>query len=125
MEQSVAQLAIDVAAGRRLGGSIYARSTLAKGAFASKVYHTFKLQAPAASVRHNVFKGLQGTLNTLVFGKYYEVRVDTAQQPSRDAGIGHVDIARRMRADRVGLAREPPSRRRACGMEKHLVAPPA
>ena len=59
MVQRVEQLAIDIAAGRRLGGSQYVRAAIAKGAFASKVYHTFKAQAPFESMRALALQRIQ------------------------------------------------------------------
>ena len=94
----VDRLALDITAGRRLGGSIYARSALAKGAFASKVMHTFTVQAPFEPARLEVLKRLQTTLNKLVFGSFYNVAVETAMQPSCDAGVGHINITRRLEA---------------------------
>ena len=75
----VKQLAQDMTAGRRLGGPLHARSTLAQGAFASKIYYTFKIQAPFEPFQEAIYKDLQQTLNTLVFGKFYGTTVATAQ----------------------------------------------
>ena len=100
----VEQLATDVAAGRRLGGAIYARSTLAKGAFASKIFHTFIVQSPYQGARDQVIKSLQNTINSLVFGGFYNVSVETAQQPPCDAGVGHLNVKRRLEAEWAHLA---------------------
>ena len=43
MADLVERLAFDVTAGRRLGGSVYARIPLARGTFASKDFHTYHL----------------------------------------------------------------------------------
>ena len=103
-QREVEQLAWDVAAGRKLGNSVYANVALAKGGFASKVVYTFKIQAPSAQVRDDVFDKLQGTLNRLVFGGFRHIAVDMAQQPHCDGGVGHIDIAKRMRAEWAHLA---------------------
>ena len=100
----VSQLALDVAAGRRLAGSIYARSALAKGAFASKIYHTFTVQAPFEGARTAALAKLQRVLNRLVFGGFHPVSLHTAQQAPGDAGVGHINIARRLRAEGARLA---------------------
>ena len=80
MQQSVEQLALDVAAGRRLGGSLFIRAALAKGAFASKIYHTFRAQAPYVRARDAVLHNIQLTLNTLVLGGYSNVTHTQAQE---------------------------------------------
>ena len=95
----IEQLAVDVAAGRRLAGSVYARSKLAKGAFASKIFHTFKVQAPFEPAQREVTKRIQDTLNQLVFGGFNGVALETAEQPSCDAGVGHINIRRRLEAE--------------------------
>ena len=100
------KLALDVSAGRRLGGSIYARSTIARGAFAAKVVHTFRIQAPYENARDLTFRDLQSTLDTLVFGGYTNVAVATAQQDIRDAGTGHINIREWMKAEWAQLARQ-------------------
>jgi hypothetical protein len=87
MHRVIEQLATDVTAGRRLAGSVYARSALAKGAFASKMFHTFKMQAPCAATRTTVFRNIQKVINQLVFGKFFQIRTDTAQQPYKDGGV--------------------------------------
>ena len=99
MSEEVAKLAMETTAGRRLGGSVYARSMLAKGAFASKIVHTFRLQVPIAGARENIFKSLQRTLNTLVFGGFHGVTVRASQQPPEDGGLGHINIERKMQAE--------------------------
>ena len=66
----IERLATDVAAGRRLGGSIYARAAIAKGAFAAKALHTFRVQAPFEGARDIAIADIQRTLNRLVFGSY-------------------------------------------------------
>ena len=43
MLRNIQQMAADATAGRRLAGNVYARSALAKGAFVSKVLHTFSV----------------------------------------------------------------------------------
>ena len=92
------QLAADVAAGRRLGGSLHARSQLAKGGFASKVLHTFSVQAPHEPMQKIIFDRIQKVLNSLVFGGFYNVTVSTACQPPEDGGLAHVSVERRVRA---------------------------
>ena len=52
--RSIQQMAADATAGRRLAGNVYARSALAKGAFVSKVLHTFSVQAPSQATREDV-----------------------------------------------------------------------
>ena len=103
-QREVEQLAVDVTAGRRLAGSIYARSTLAKGGFASKVFYTFKIQAPYEGARRIVFDALQKTMNRLVFGGFCNITIDTAQQPPCDGGVGHLHVERRMHAEWAHLA---------------------
>ena len=97
--REVEQLATDVTAGRRLAGSIYARSAVAKGGFGSKVIYGFKIQAPYEGARTLVFNTLQVTLNRLVFGGYCDVTIATAQQPCCDAGASHLHLERRMNAE--------------------------
>ena len=99
MQQSIERLAFDTAAGRRLGGSLFIRAALAKGAFASKIYHTFRAQAPYEGARNAVLHDIQLTLNTLVFGGYSNVAHTQAQQPFSDGGFDHIDISTRMRAE--------------------------
>ena len=106
----VEQLATDVTAGRRLAGSVYARSAVAKGGFASKVIYSFAIQAPAAAqvrggtrpnlrTRGALLQSLQKTINQLVFGKYFPITINTAQQPKIDGGIGHINVERRLNAE--------------------------
>jgi hypothetical protein len=106
----VEKLATDVTAGRRLAGSIDARSALAKGGFASKIFYTFTIQAPDAArpaevlrpslrTRSEILKSLQKTMNRLVFGRYFPTTVTTAQQPFVDGGVGHIDVERRLHAE--------------------------
>ena len=94
----IEQMAIDVTAGRRLSGSIYARSAVAQGAFISKVFHTFAVQAPFEGARDVAIKRLQEVVNRLVFSKFYNVTLATAMQPAKDAGIGHINVRRRLQA---------------------------
>ena len=54
MLRGIEQMATDATAGRRLAGNVYARSALAKGAFVSKIFHTFSVQAPPAAAREEV-----------------------------------------------------------------------
>ena len=42
------------------------------------------------------FNDIQDTLNQLVFGSYYATTVECAQQPITDAGVGHVNLRRRV-----------------------------
>ena len=102
----IARLATDVAAGRRLGGSVYARVAITKGAFASKPLHTFRVQAPYEGARNVTFDDIQATLNQLVFGSYYATTVECAQQPIADAGVGHINLRRHMTAEWAHLARQ-------------------
>ena len=95
----VQKMAMDVTAGRRLAGCIYARSRLAKGAFASKVIHTFKVQCPHEKARETALARLQDTLNQLVFGNFYNITVATSTQPPSDCGVGHLDVSRRLEAE--------------------------
>ena len=104
MQRVIEQLALDVTAGRRLAGSVYARSALAKGAFASKMFHTFKMQAPCAAIRTTVLRNIQKVINQLVFGKFFQIRTDTAQQPYKDGGVSHLHVERRMKAEWAMLA---------------------
>ena len=94
----IEQMATDVTAGRRLSGSIYARSNVAQGAFISKVFHTFAVQAPFEGARDIAIKRLQDVVNRLVFNKFYNVTLATAMQPAKDAGIGHINVRRRLQA---------------------------
>ena len=99
MQRRVEQLALDTAAGRRLGGSLFTRAALTKGAFASKIYHTFRAQAPYTNARNTVLHNIQTVLNTLVFGGYSNVAHSQAQQAFADGGFEHIDIEARMRAE--------------------------
>ncbi len=103
MLADIEQMATDCTAGRRLAGNIYARSALAKGAFVSKVYHTFLVQVPEQKVRNAIIKRLQALVNSLVFGKYSGAKNCVHQQPVRDGGIGHLDVKARLRANWTGL----------------------
>ena len=78
---------------------MYARATLTKGAFASKIFHTFRVQAPYKNACDDVLQSIQKTLDTLVFGGFAKVTYATAQQPTYDGGFGHLNVARRMRAE--------------------------
>ena len=92
--------------GRRLGGSQYVRAAIAKGAFASKVYHTFKAQAPFESMRTLALQRIQDTLNKLVFGGFNNVATTQAQQAKCDGGFGHVNLHARVHAEYAHLVRE-------------------
>ena len=106
MADLVERLAFDVTAGRRLGGSVYARIQLARGAFASKVFHTFLVQAPPEPAQERALQRLQTTLDQLVFGKFHGVAGATARQPQQDLGLGHLDIARQVHANWACLAKQ-------------------
>ena len=107
------------------GGSVYARVALAKGGFASKVFYTFKVQAPGEAMRANVFTALQRVLNTLVYGGFQSVTVERAQQPPCDAGVGHINLERRMQAEwahlAVQLANDEPTMHRRPQLEPLLM----
>ena len=45
-----------------------------------------------------MIKRLQSLADRLVFGKYFGVTLDTARQPHRDGGIGHIDVQQRLQA---------------------------
>ena len=100
------QLAIDVAAGRRLGGSVYARSAIAKGAFGSKVYHSCRIQAPAPHLQRRILSKMQVILNKLVFGGYKGISMAQAHQDFCDGGVKHLDIAKRMQAEHAQIAQQ-------------------
>ena len=103
MLADVETMALDATAGRRLAGNIYARSALAQGAFLSKVFHTFLVQSGSDAVRGKVIQRLQSLMNSLVFGKYYEMTIAQAQQPHRDGGIAHVNVGEKLRASWASL----------------------
>ena len=56
------------------------------------------------AVCQDVLQRVQTVLNALVFGGYTNVAIAAAQQPRSDAGIGHLDVARRMEAEWTTLA---------------------
>ena len=103
MSEAVAQLSMETTAGRMLGGSVYARSTLAKGAFASKIVYTFRLQVPFAGARANVFDKLQRyAQHTRVWWLPWRHRpsvATTGQPPPENCGLCHINIESKLQAE--------------------------
>ena len=62
------------------------------------------MQAPCAAIRTTVLRNIQKVINQLVFGKFFQIRTDTAQQPYKDGGVSHLHVERRMKAEWAMLA---------------------
>ena len=56
------------------------------------------MQAPFEGARDAAIKRLQDVVDQLVFNKFFNVTKATAMQPAKDAGIGHINVHRRLQA---------------------------
>ena len=75
------------------------RQNLARGQLMGKVQAALKFQAPNDdSVVEDTLRTIQTAADHLVFGRRCFLTMDTAKQPKSSMGVGHLDVARHMRA---------------------------
>ena len=86
---------------------LHARSRYVQAAIASRLYYACRIQVPPAKERNEFLRKMQAAIDHAVFRaasradrrNYHSMKVTMLQQPYRDGGINHVNLALRMNAN--------------------------
>ena len=86
---------------------LHARSRYVQAAIASRLYYACRIQVPPAKERNEFLRKMQAAIDHAVFRaasradrrNYHSMKLTMLQQPYRDGGINHVNLALRMNAN--------------------------